>query len=286
MTRNQNDIKTEKAWSQLYNRLETDGLLSLDGQKKSVLQIKPAYYKWAASIAIVCISIATVFLMNQSGETNVKNLLTLENKKGSVTLVTTLEDGSIVYLSDNARLNYPQHFEVKTREVQLSGNAMFDVSGNKERPFLIDTKDVRVEVLGTSFYINNEGNTAFELAVRHGLVKVTHKRTGNDILVQEGETVRLISDNLQVQATKSAEVFGRYTQRIQFKDELLGNILRVVNKNAEKVTLKTTAELSNLPLTFTLSNYSPEKVAQLICLALDLTYSEKDGVLMITNTNQ
>jgi len=37
------------------------------------------------------------------------------------------------------------------REVSLLGNALFDVSGNKERPFLIETEQARIEVLGTSF---------------------------------------------------------------------------------------------------------------------------------------
>lgn len=38
-------------------------------------------------------------------------LLTLHNNEASTTLVTTLEDGSIVYLADNSQLSYPEHFQ-------------------------------------------------------------------------------------------------------------------------------------------------------------------------------
>ena len=104
-----------------------------------------------------------------------------------------MEDGSIVYLADNSQLSYPEHFQREKREVSLLGNALFDVSGNKERPFLIETEQARIEVLGTSFNIKSSDKSAFELAVRRGLVKVTLKKNGEQTLVKAGQTVSLFS---------------------------------------------------------------------------------------------
>lgn len=285
MTQIQHNIKTDTAWNRLYDRLETDGLLSDTKKQKVARLFRLAYYKWAAAIALICISAATLIFTTKPDATDKDSLLTLQNKKGAVTLVTTLEDGSIVYLADDAKLDYPSHFEKNVREVFLSGNALFDISGNKERPFLIETKEIRVEVLGTSFYIKDEVNTAFELAVQRGKVKVTHKENGTEKIIEAGQTVRLLSDKLSVTPTDNEHLFNLYTQKIQFKDEPLGNILRVVNKKLDKITLQTTPELSERPLTVTFSNNSPEKVAQLICLALDLTYEKKNGILLISDMN-
>ena len=94
--------------------------------------------KWAAAIIILCVSVATAIFLGQE-RTPETTLLTLHNNEASTTLVTTLEDGSIVYLADNSQLSYPEHFQREKREVSLLGNALFDVSGNKERPFLIET---------------------------------------------------------------------------------------------------------------------------------------------------
>ncbi len=281
MTPLQYKNRTDAAWNRLYTRLEADGLLTETNQPKANTVSLFSNYKWVAAFACICISIATlIFTINQKN-TDTSGLLTLENKKGAVTLVTTLEDGSIVYLADDAKLNYPLSFEKNVREVHLTGNALFDVSGNKERPFLIETKDIRVEVLGTSFYIKEEKNTAFELAVQRGTVKVTHKANGAEKIVEAGQTVRLLSNKLSVTATENDQLFAMYTQKIQFKDEPLGNILHVINKMQNKTVLQTTPELSVRPLTVTFSNNSPEKVAQLICLALDLSYEENDGALLI-----
>lgn len=281
----QNNSKTDAAWNQLYDRLETDGLLSETKNRKVEKLFRLAYLKWAAAIALICISVTTLIFTTNQNKADKDNLLTLQNKKGAVTLVTTLEDGSIVYLADDAQLNYPSHFEENIREVFLSGNALFEISGNKERPFLIDTKEVRVEVLGTSFYIKDDTNTTFELAVKHGKVKVIHKEKGSEKIVEAGQTVRLLSDKLSVTPTENENLFNLYTQKIQFKDEPLGNILHVVNKKLNSTKLQTTPELSKRPLTVTFSNNSPEKVAQLICLALDLTYEEKNEVILISEMN-
>lgn len=285
MTPLHNNTKTDIAWQRLYGRLETDGLFSETKNRKAKTQFRLAYYKWVAAIALICISAATLIWTTKPHATDRDSLLTLQNKKGAVTLVTTLEDGSIVYLADEAKLNYPSHFEENKREVFLSGNALFDISGNKERPFLIDTKELQIEVLGTSFYIKDETDTAFELAVQRGTVKVTHKEKGMKKIVEAGQTVRLLADKLSVSPTADEQLFTLYTRKIQFKDEPLGNILHVVNKKLNKTVLETTPELSKRPLTVTFSNHSPEKVAQLICLALDLTYEEKNGRLLISDLN-
>ena len=44
-------------------------------------------------------------------------------------------------------LQYPEHFSMDTREVSLQGNALFGLTGNRERPFLIETEEVRIEAV-------------------------------------------------------------------------------------------------------------------------------------------
>jgi len=222
-----NKLKTDQAWEQLYTRLEQDGLLDkpISGTQ---IPYRIGLMKWAAAIIILCVSVATAIFLGQE-RTPETTLLTLHNNEASTTLVTTLEDGSIVYLADNSQLSYPEHFQREKREVSLLGNALFDVSGNKERPFLIETAQARIEVLGTSFNIKSSDKSAFELAVRRGLVKVTLKKNGEQTLVKAGQTVSLFSNRLQVVPTQDNEQFSDYTRRIQFKDERLGDILHVIN---------------------------------------------------------
>lgn len=284
MTQDKNRSRTEMAWTRLYDRLHTDGLLPEEPKADSPFRLKPSPYGWAAAVVILCLTLGTYFLMKPGGDASSQTLLTLQNNMGAVTMATTLEDGSIIYLADNSKLNYPSRFEEKVREVHLTGDALFDVSGNKERPFVIDTKDITIEVLGTSFYIKNNERTPFELAVRHGLVKVKNKKNKRETLVKAGETARLLSGELQISQATDNAVFKDYMQKVYFKDELLANILRVVNKEYGESLIQTSPELGQrLSLTVTFTHNSPESFAHLISTALKLTYKKENDIILITD---
>lgn len=198
-------------------------------------------------------------------------------------MVTTLEDGSVVYLAGNTSLKFPEHFSSDRREVSLQGNALFEVAGNRKRPFVIETEDTRIEVLGTAFNVKSNDSSPFELSVQRGEVKVTLKKDGQNIHVKAGETVTLLSRRLQLSMTPDPALFDRYTKRIRFKDEKLGNILRVINLQNPDIQLETTPELWNRTLTVTFSNDTPEAMAELICLALDLKKTRQDNMILLFN---
>jgi ferric-dicitrate binding protein FerR (iron transport regulator) len=70
-----------------------------------------------------------------------------------------LSDGTKVYLNAESQLRYPVQFAGNVREVELVGEGYFEVATNAQKPFIVKTKGVSVEVLGTSFNVNAYGNT-------------------------------------------------------------------------------------------------------------------------------
>lgn len=62
-----------------------------------------------------------------------------------------LADGTKVWLNAGSRLVYPASFTGKTREVQLEGEALFDVAQQAHQPFFVHTGKITVRVLGTRF---------------------------------------------------------------------------------------------------------------------------------------
>lgn len=274
-----NKKKTDQAWHQLYGRLDQEGLLPETGSRSSYRLKKVKWVSIAAAAVALCIYLSLGYFSTTS-ETTTDNLLTQQNEE-ETTLVTTLEDGSIVYLAGNTSLKYPEHFSPEKREVALQGNALFDITGNRTRPFLIETEDVRIEVLGTAFNVKSNRKTPFELSVKRGEVKVTLKKSGKDMHVKAGETVTLASRSLHLSETKDTEQFDRYTEHIRFKDESLGNILRIINLNENGPRMQAVPELESRILTVTFSNNSPQTIAELICLALNIQYKEENNVLKL-----
>jgi ferric-dicitrate binding protein FerR (iron transport regulator) len=95
----------------------------------------------------------------------------LEKVTNSQRMQVQLADGSRVWLNTHSRFQYPEQFEGTTREVYLEGEAFFEVSPNRQKPFLIHTRHTVTKVLGTSFDIKAyEADTAITVSVHTGKV--------------------------------------------------------------------------------------------------------------------
>lgn len=279
---NKNKVRTDEAWRHLYTRLDKDSLLVEAGEE--VIR-RRLFLKWgtvAAAMLAGVICLMSVWWLMPGNDTRNLNLVTQENREKS-TLVTTLEDGSIVYLGQESVLQYPEHFATDKREVNLHGEAFFDVAKKHEQTFLIETEKVQIEVLGTAFNVRSNEEVPFSLSVRRGKVKVSLKRGGHSVLVNAGETVTLQAQQLQLSETSKGNESDIYTKNIRFKDESLEDILRVVN--AENSALQIQAgslDLGKRKLTIEFLDNSPDTVAELICWALNLKCTREGDKLILS----
>ena len=168
-----NRIKTDRAWSKLYQRLEEDRLIPAKEDKK--LRMSPLW-KWGAVAAALLAALVYAGVRYFSEvKTPVLYSLVVQQNKETSTLVTTLEDGSIVYLGGETLLQYPEHFLPEKREVKLQGNALFDVVGSRSRPFLIETQAL---VSTAAYGTPQRSATGFDLRRLNMLLAVLEKRVG------------------------------------------------------------------------------------------------------------
>lgn len=88
-----------------------------------------------------------------------------------------LPDGSMAYLNAGSRLVYPNFFDGNKREVYLIGEGFFDVAPDEKMPFVVQTSDLNVEVLGTKFNISAyPSDNMIETVLVEGKVKLTQNR--------------------------------------------------------------------------------------------------------------
>lgn len=280
---NNHRTKTDEAWKRLYARLDADRLLA-DPERSRAVHRKHLL-KWSALAAamlagFVCLASAWWLASGTAGYE--PNLLTQENREAS-TLVTTLEDGSVVYLAQESTLQYPEHFAADNRQVNLQGEAYFDVAKKPRQTFLIETEQVRIEVLGTAFNVRSHNDGLFRLSVQRGRVKVSLKHGSQSVLANAGETVTLHAQQLQLSATRDTDAFGRYARNIRFKDECLEDILRIINAHAPGVQIQAgTPALGRRKLTIEFADCSPETAAELICWALSLKCTRQGDKLILS----
>jgi len=97
-----------------------------------------------------------------------------------------LSDSTIVWLNAESKLKYPKFFinSSKTRNVTLEGEAFFEVTSNKNKPFLVHTNNIEIEVLGTKFNVSSYKNDDFiNTTLVEGSVNVRETDGDNAILL-------------------------------------------------------------------------------------------------------
>ena len=88
-----------------------------------------------------------------------------------------LPDGSSVLLNRHSSLSYPKRFKSDNREVQLTGEAYFEVSKDQKHPFIVQTEHINVQVLGTHFNVDAYRNSPeVKTTLLTGSVAVSNKR--------------------------------------------------------------------------------------------------------------
>jgi len=90
-----------------------------------------------------------------------------------------LSDGTLVNLNSGSKLIFPTEFTGKTRNVELVGEAFFDVTPNPAKPFIVKTSEINVKVLGTAFDLQAyPGTNAVSTTLVHGKIVLERESAG------------------------------------------------------------------------------------------------------------
>lgn len=133
------------------------------------------------------------------------NTLSFYTNKG-VKGVVTLPDSSVVWMNSDTRLTYPEKFTGKFREVEISGEAYFEVRSNPDTAMIVSTnKDLKIEVLGTKFLIrsyaddNNAQATLFSGSIklissnrRYSWDYIKKLKPLESVIIDKNHSIRLI----------------------------------------------------------------------------------------------
>ena len=271
-------IDVDKAWGNLYSRLEKDRLLIYES-KHSPNRKRKILLSWIAAAAVFAGVIFSILYFPHNRESS---LLVLQNRENSATLVTTLQDGSTIYLATGATISYPPAFAQNQRKVELNGNALFSVAKDENRPFVIETNEgMTIEVVGTVFAVQSSPDKPFEVSVKQGKVNVHSKIDNHVVPLAAGETVQKNADGLNKFKITNPLVFSYFTEKMCFKDEKLNTIVHAINAVYGSPTVIADKSLNDRMLTVTFENDSVETMTHLICMALNLEQVNKQDTIFI-----
>ena len=164
------------------------------------------FKKWAWGGGIAAIVVAGILVFVNAGKTNHKLVSKsvqsqqreVMAKRGTRSKLI-LPDGTQVWLNADSKLTYLNTFNNELREVNLDGEAFFDVVKDAKRPFVVHTSGIDIKVLGTAFNVKSyQQESTIETTLLRGMIEVTTRddtKTPKVILRPHEKLVFKKSDN-------------------------------------------------------------------------------------------
>lgn len=199
-----------------------------------------------------------------------------------------LSDGTLVWLNAGSKLRFPQSFvdADKNRTVYLEGEAFFDVAKNRDKPFIVNTQEVDVKVLGTKFNISSyEADDYIATTLVEGSVGVYETRTpenGIQLIPSFQANYDKFGNNFS-KAKVDADIYTAWLQGRLVIDNLEFSeiLIRLERKYSVKFVNK--AESLNAEIyTGEFVNEDIESVLETISLSKPFSYQINQNIITIT----
>lgn len=248
----------------------------------------PAYFKVAASIALLISCSIVIWLLSNS------HTQTITTSFGEVKAIT-LPDQSIVMLNGNSVLTYQDTWNEKTsREVWIKGEAYFDIKHLNEdtmfiapaERFIVHGNGIDIRVLGTSFNVKSRRNKT-NIALLTGKIEVSYADSAS---VSSGGLVMLPGDYVEYSGQKliTKKKLARphkaatWTVReITFTDPSLNDIMETLQDNYGYAINVEDREMMDMKIEGEISVTSVQELLSLVSTTLDIRIEESGKEITI-----
>ncbi|HPE57649.1 MAG: DUF4974 domain-containing protein [Bacteroidales bacterium] len=186
-----NDQQVNEALTRLNHTLDVQEVVT----KKTRHNFSKQGYRVAAVLLLLVAFGAFLITTHQKNSTETAFWTEVTAPYGTVKNLI-LPDQSIVFLNAGSKIRYPKNFQGDTREVELCGEAWFDVHHNETLPFIVHTAETDITVLGTAFNVNAyPGDALHQISLERGKIQISGDRLQKQILLPEQSWLLLRDKN-------------------------------------------------------------------------------------------
>jgi ferric-dicitrate binding protein FerR (iron transport regulator) len=244
-------------------------------------------YKYAALFLLLIIIGSTYFhfFKRQEELTSFYNTIIAENGQIAKAM---LPDGTTIWLNSGSHLQYSNRFGIENRNVVLSGQAYFDVTKNKNLPFVVSCDEVNVKVMGTRFTAEAyPEDPNINVVLVQGAVKLTPRNNNKVFAILQPNEMMVY--NKQDNKYKISEVVTeKYTSWregiIHFYDQPLKDVvIKLQKRYNQKIILE--KGLENYKVTFSIRNENFNDVLNML-LAIAPAKASQKGEIIYLKKNQ
>ena len=251
-------------------------------ENMSTKTVKKFYYSFLKVAALLLlpafITIATLsyFLSTNTATTKIDNIKSWAEIHSPVGAKThfVLPDGSEGWLNSMSSIKYHVSFE-KNREIELKGEAWFNVKHDNGKRFVVKTNNFNVNVLGTRFnvlaYDNDETS---EVILEKGSVLVTGKKNGfsKNLKPDQQLIYNSVNKNLTINRVDAESYTAWKDGQLIFKDQPMLKLAERLGRNYNADIILHGQELKELVFRAKFENESLEEILKLISISEPIKY--------------
>lgn len=182
-----------------------------------------------------------------------------------------LPDGTRVLLGPGSRLVLGRGYGERAREVELRGEAMFNVPHDDARPFIVHAGAARVRDIGTVFTVEADSGGPVRVVVTEGAVAVRGTDSGEDdeMILREGERGVLADGAARAERTAASDDDLAWTRgELVFRDAPLAEVAAELRRWHGVEVRAGDAAVAGRRLTASFAGESPRAVLDVVALAL------------------
>ena len=193
-----------------------------------------------------------------------------------------LPDSTRVWLNAHSKLIYPVSFGKGNRQVELNGEAYFDVVHNEKQPFIVKTRQMDIQVLGTEFNVTSYSSD-FEVSLLRGCIELSSPNLSSTYRMKEKEHIKLKNNKLIINNITDYDYFRWKEGHICFNNESVATII-------EKLKLYYDINIETHNKKFLNSRYSGkfrtkdgiEQVLKVLQIEHKFSYTKNNDLNLIT----
>jgi ferric-dicitrate binding protein FerR (iron transport regulator) len=192
-----------------------------------------------------------------------------------------LPDGSGIVINRNSTLQYAADYNKDDRKVLLHGEGYFNVVTDKDRPFIVHSGALKIQVLGTSFNVK-EDNVNTVVVVTTGKVKLY--TTKHELIVAAGQTGTYVKDTEELLLSNNidANSISYATGDFSFQDMPLPDIchhlentfgVKIILNNEQLTQCRMSAHFKDRSLTY---------IMDILSATLNVEYTINNNIIHIS----
>lgn len=264
------------AWQSLENKINSFHAAA------ATLTIRPFFRRplaAAATVIVIALIAGTIYYFTTPIEPVQITVSAIENNQR-----LQLPDGSSITLRKGSTLKYDRSFGLTARNVQLTGEAYFDVAHNENMKFRVKANHSIIEEMGTAFLIRSSGDSD-QVFVDRGSVKFADvKDEERMVILSAGQKASLVGKVFDKDSIRDSNYLSWQSGVLKFEHSSLRSMVEDINHHYHaniRMSDSLAAKSDTIKVNFRFEKNNLEEVLEEIQVATGLKAEKKNDIILL-----